>query len=34
VYSDHDVSFNINRDNAVTRGDAIICISGYLANVP
>jgi hypothetical protein len=32
VYSDQLVSFNVNRDNAVTTGSAIICISGYMAD--
>jgi hypothetical protein len=31
VYSDHDVSFDVNRDNATTSGNAFICISGYIA---
>ena len=30
VYSDHDVSFDVNRDNATTSGTAFICISGYI----
>jgi hypothetical protein len=33
VYSDHHIAFNVNRDNAQTEGDAIICISGYLIDV-
>jgi hypothetical protein len=31
VYTDHDINFNINRDNATTSGYALICISGYIA---
>ncbi len=31
VYSDHDVSLSVNRDNASTSGNSFICISGYLA---
>ena len=31
VYSDNSIDFNINRDNAVTTGSALICISGYIA---
>lgn len=33
VYSDHLIAFNVNRDNAQTEGDALICISGYLIDV-
>lgn len=33
VYSDHLIEFNVNRDNAMTEGDAFICISGYLIDV-
>ncbi|HMK89311.1 MAG TPA: hypothetical protein VK446_06725 [Methylocystis sp.] len=33
VYSDEDISFNVNRDNATTSGEAFICISGYLIDV-
>ncbi len=33
VYSDHQIEFNVNRDNAQTEGDAFICISGYLIDV-
>src|SRR5262249_45716649 len=33
VYSDHDIEFNVNRDNAQTEGDAFIGISGYLIDV-
>jgi hypothetical protein len=32
VYSDSTISFNVNRDNAVTEGDAFIGISGYLVD--
>jgi hypothetical protein len=30
AYTDHDISFDINRDNATTSGSAMICISGYV----
>ena len=30
AYTDHDISFNVNRDNATTTGYALICISGYI----
>lgn len=30
AYSDNDIDFNINRDNATTTGSALICISGYI----
>jgi hypothetical protein len=30
VYTDNEIDFNINRDNATTRGSALICISGYI----
>ncbi len=33
VYSDHHIAFNVNRDNAQTEGDALICISGHLIDV-
>jgi hypothetical protein len=33
AYSDASISFNVNRDNATTAGYALICISGYLADV-
>ncbi len=33
AYSDHLVEFNVNRDNAVTEGDAFVCVSGYLVDV-
>ena len=33
AYSDNTIEFNVNRDNAQTEGDALICISGYLADV-
>jgi hypothetical protein len=33
VYSDGLIEFNVNRDNAVTEGNAFICISGYLVDV-
>lgn len=31
AYSDGPIEFDINRDNAVTPGHALICISGYIA---
>jgi hypothetical protein len=31
AYTDSDVDFDINRDNATTSGSALICISGYIA---
>ena len=30
AYSDGPIDFDINRDNAITSGSALICISGYL----
>jgi len=30
VYTDNEIEFNINRDNATTSGSALICISGYI----
>jgi hypothetical protein len=30
AYSDNEIDFNINRDNATTTGSALICISGYI----
>jgi hypothetical protein len=30
AYTDHDIDFDINGDNATTSGSALICISGYL----
>jgi hypothetical protein len=30
AYADSLLEFNVNRDNAVTSGQALICISGYL----
>ena len=33
AYSDHHLSFNVNRDNSVTNGYALICISGYLEGI-
>jgi hypothetical protein len=33
AYTDHDIRFNINRDNASTEGYALICMSGYLADM-
>ena len=30
AYSDGPIEFDINRDNAVTPGHALICISGYI----
>jgi hypothetical protein len=32
VYSDSQIEFNVNRDNAQTTGSALICISGYLVD--
>jgi hypothetical protein len=32
AYSDHDIGFDVNRDNAQTEGNATICISGYLVD--
>jgi hypothetical protein len=32
VYTDNDIDFNINRDNATTTGSALICISGYISS--
>jgi hypothetical protein len=32
VYSDSQIDFNVNRDNAQTTGSALICISGYLVD--
>jgi hypothetical protein len=32
AYSDSLVDFNVNRDNAQTKGSAFICISGYLVD--
>ena len=31
AYSDGPIEFDINRDNALTEGHALICISGYVA---
>lgn len=31
AYSDNEIEFDINRDNATTTGTALICISGYIA---
>ena len=31
AYTDNEINFNINRDNATTSGSALICISGYIA---
>ena len=31
VYTDNEIDFDINRDNATTNGSALICISGYIA---
>lgn len=31
AYSDSDIEFDINRDNATTSGSALICVSGYIA---
>jgi hypothetical protein len=30
AYSDGPIEFDVNRDNDVTTGSALICISGYL----
>ncbi|MBZ5725741.1 MAG: hypothetical protein LAP87_12170 [Acidobacteriia bacterium] len=30
AYADSLLAFNVNRDNAVTTGSALICVSGYL----
>ena len=30
AYTDNHIDFNINRDNAITKGSALICISGYI----
>jgi len=30
AYTDGFLAFNVNRDNATTSGDALICVSGYL----
>ncbi len=30
AYADSLLEFNVNRDNAITTGSALICISGYL----
>jgi hypothetical protein len=32
AYTDNEIDFDINRDNATTSGSALICISGYVAN--
>jgi hypothetical protein len=32
AYSDSLIEFNVNRDNATTKGHAFICISGYLVD--
>jgi hypothetical protein len=31
AYTDNEIDFDINRDNATTSGSALICISGYIA---
>jgi hypothetical protein len=31
AYTDHDIGFDISRDNSTTSGHALICISGYIA---
>jgi hypothetical protein len=33
AYSDALISFNVNRDNALTSGYTLICVSGYLATI-
>jgi len=30
AYTDHNIDFDINRDNATTSGSGLICISGYV----
>ena len=30
AYTDNEIEFSINRDNATTTGSALICISGYI----
>jgi hypothetical protein len=30
AYTDNEIDFDINRDNAATSGSALICISGYI----
>src|SRR5215471_17037116 len=30
VYTDNEINFDINRDNATTSGSALICVSGYI----
>ena len=30
AYTDNEIDFDINRDNATTSGSALICISGYV----
>ena len=30
AYTDNEIGFDINRDNATTSGSALICISGYI----
>jgi hypothetical protein len=30
AYTDHNIDFDINRDNATTSGSALICISGHI----
>jgi hypothetical protein len=32
AYTDNEINFDIERDNATTRGSALICVSGYVAN--
>ena len=32
AYTDNEIDFDIDRDNATTRGSALICVSGYVAN--
>jgi len=33
-YTDNLIEFCVNRDNATTSGSALICVSGYLVDVP
>lgn len=33
IYSDHMIEFNVSRDNALTEGTALICISGFLIDL-
>ena len=33
LYTDTPIDFNVNRDNALTEGHAIVCVSGYLIDI-